>query len=375
MKLFATIRQHLGWKLFFSYLLIVLIAIVVLDVIAELQTPNALTRNIAQWQSLPETNPALLAMLEANFQTVIHQLLIPATLAGILAALAASIFTTRRIVQPIQAMMHASQHIVAGDYHERLAPPTQDELGALAQSFNQMAEALDQTEHRRMDLIGNVAHELRTPLASIQSTLEGLQDGIVPSEPETFLRLEREVSRMQRLVRDLEELSRVEARQFRLDLRAMDITEVIGLVAERLRWQFEDKHVALRFDVPPTLPNVNADANRLTQVLTNLLGNALQYTQENGTVTVRVRCEQNELRVAIQDTGIGIAPEHVPHLFERFYRVDKSRSRAGGGSGIGLTIAQHLIEAHGGRIWVESGGLGQGSTFTFALPISETRFP
>jgi histidine kinase len=186
--------------------------------------------------------------------------------------------------------------------------------------------------------------------------------------------LEREVRRMQRLVRDLEELSRVEARQFRLDRRATAIAELIGVVAERLRWQFEGKHVALRFDVPPDLPNVNVDANRLTQVLTNLLGNALLYTPENGIVTVRVRREQNELRVAIQDTGIGIAPEHVPHLFERFYRVDKSRSRAGGGSGIGLTIAQHLVKAHGGRIWVESAGLGHGSTFTFALPISETRF-
>ncbi len=375
MKFLTAIRQHLGWKLFLSYLLILIIGIVVLDVTAELQAPNALTRNIAPLQTLQETNPSLLATLEMNFQTIIHEHLLIATIAGILAALAASAFTTRRILQPIQAMMRASQRISAGDYHHRVAPPSQDELGALAESFNQMAETLDRTEHRRLDLIGNVAHELRTPLASIKSSLEGLIDGVIPSEPATFLALEREVSRMQRLVRDLEELSRVEAGQIRLELKPIDLAELIGIVAERLRSQFEDKRVALRFDIPAGLPTVNADASRLTQVLLNLLGNALQYTPSTGSVTVHMWRERNELCIAIQDTGIGIAPEYLPHLFERFYRVDKSRSRAGGGSGIGLTIAQHLVEAHGGRIWVESAGLGQGSTFIFALPISETRLP
>ena len=206
MKFLNALRHHLGWKLFLSYLLILVIGIVVLDVTAELQAPNALTRNIAPLQTLQETNPSLLIALETNFQTIIHEHLIIATLAGVLAALAASAFTTRRIVQPIQAMMPASQRISAGDYHHRVAPPSQDELGALAESFNQMADTLDRTEHRRLELIGNVAHELRTPLASMKSNLEGLVDGVIPSEPATFLALEREVSRMQRLERDLEEL-------------------------------------------------------------------------------------------------------------------------------------------------------------------------
>lgn len=370
MKFLAMIQHHLGWKLFLSYLLILVIGIVVLDVTAELQTPNALTHNIAPLQTLQETNPSLLATLETNFQTIIHEHLLIATTAGILAAIAASVFTTRRIVQPIQAMMRASQRISAGDYHHRVVPPSQDELGALAESFNQMADTLDRTEHRRLDLIGNVAHELRTPLASIKSSLEGLIDGVIPSEPATFLALEREVSRMQRLVRDLEELSRVEAGQIRLELKPIDLAELIGIVGERLRSQFEDKRVALRFDIPAGLPTVNADASRLTQVLLNLLGNALQYTLSTGSVTVHVWRERNELCVAIQDTGVGIAPEHLPHLFERFYRVDKSRSRAGGGSGIGLTIAKHLIEMHDGRLWASSPGQNQGSTFTFALPLA-----
>jgi histidine kinase len=176
---------------------------------------------------------------------------------------------------------------------------------------------------------------------------------------------------MQRLVRDLEELSRVEAGQIRIELKPVALAELIGVVAERLRSQFEDKRVTLHFDIPTGLPIVRADASRLTQVLLNLLGNALQYTPSDGNVTIRAWREHNELRVAIEDTGIGIPPEHLPHLFERFYRVDKSRSRAGGGSGIGLTIAKHLIEIHGGRLWATSSGLDQGSTFTFTLPLPD----
>ncbi len=343
MKWIRALQRHLGWKLFLSYVLILIIGIVALDTAAELPLP---------------------------FSATFDEHLIVATLVGLIAAIAASIFTTRRILQPIQAMMRASQRISAGDYHHRIAPPSQDELGALAESFNQMADTLDRTEHRRLELIGNVAHELRTPLASIKSNLEGLIDGVIPSEPATFLGLEREVSRMQRLVRDLEEMSRVEAGQIRLELKSVNLAELVGIVAEHLRSQFEDKSVTLRFDIPAGLPGVQADASRLTQVLLNLLGNALQYTPAEGTVTVRAWRERNVLSVAIQDTGIGIAPEHLPHLFERFYRVDKSRSRAGGGSGIGLTIAKHLIEMHGGHVSVASAGLGRGSTFTFTLPLA-----
>jgi histidine kinase len=374
MKLLTALQRRLGWKLFLSYVLILIIGVVVLDTTAELQTPNALTRNIAQLQALQESNPALVTNLEANFQATVHEHLVIATFAGIVAAIAASVFITRRILRPIQAMMHASQHISAGDYHERIAPPSQDELGALAQSFNQMADTLERTERRRMELIGNVAHELRTPLSSLKSNLEGLMDGVIPNEPETFLSLQREVGRMQRLVHDLDDLSRAEAGQIHLELRPAALADLIGVAAERLRPQFEDKGVVLRFDIPSDLPRAQADANRMIQVLLNLLGNALQYTPSNGTVTVRAWRERAELFVAIQDTGIGIASEHLPHIFERFYRVDKSRSRAGGGSGIGLTIAKHLVEAHGGRISATSPGINQGSTFTFTLPTPEPRF-
>ena len=370
MRLFAAISSRLGWKLFLSYLLVLVIGVVVLDTTAELQTASVLTRNITQLQILQITDPDLEADLASNLQRAVHQLLLLATFAGIVAAIAASIFTTQRILRPIQAMTHASQRISAGDYHERIEPPSQDELGALAASFNQMAEVLERTERRRLELIGDVAHELRTPLSGIQSTLEGVVDGVLQSEPATFLGLQREVSRMQRLVQDLEELSRVETRQVLVELRPVAFNELIEAAANRLRPQFEDKEVALRLEIPPRLPRPQADANRMTQVLLNLLGNALQYTPPGGEVTVRAQSDRAQLTVSIQDSGIGIAAEHLPHIFERFYRVEKSRSRAGGGSGVGLTIAKHLVEAHGGRLRATSAGLNQGSTFTFTLPLA-----
>jgi signal transduction histidine kinase len=370
MRFLTLLRQRLGWKLFLSYFLVLIIGVVVLDVTAELQTPKVLARNITTLQTMQVDNPGLLADLEAHLQQAVHDQLVVATLAGIVAAIVASIFTTRRILLPIQAMTRASQRISAGDYHERIEAPSQDELGAWATSFNQMAEALERTERRRLELIGDVAHELRTPLSGIKSSLEGLVDGVLPCEPDTFLGLQHEVSRMQRLVHDLADLSRAEAGQVHLELRPVDLGKLIDTAVARLHPQFEDKDVALRLEIPLGLPQAVVDANRMTQVLLNLLGNALQYTPSGGQVIIRAWAERGKLVVAVQDSGTGIAPEHLPHIFERFYRVDKSRSRAGGGSGIGLTIAKHLIEAHRGSIEASSPGLGQGSTFTFTLPLS-----
>lgn len=368
MRILAAIGNRLGWKIFLSYLLVLVIGVIVLDVTAELETPGLLTRNVTHLQILQNADPDVEAELARNLQRAVHQQLVVGTLAGVVAAIAASAFTTQRILRPIQAMTRASERIAAGDYDERIEPPSRDELGTLAASFNQMAGALQRTERRRLELIGDVAHELRTPLSGIQSTLEGIVDGVLACEPVTFLPLEREVHRMQRLVLDLEDLSLVETGQVVLDRRPVALKEVVEMVAARLRPQFEDKEVALCVEVPAGLPSVQADANRLTQVLINLLGNALHYTPSGGEVTVRVWSDRTELVAAVQDTGIGISAEHLSHIFERFYRVDKSRSRAGGGSGIGLTIAKHLIEAHGGRMWAASPGPNRGSTFTFTLP-------
>jgi len=370
MKFLSAIRERLGLKIFLSYLVIIAVGSIVLIGTAEFQTPAALNRHIALMQAVLGDNPDLVADLHENFDAAITEILTIAIVVALLAAIMVSIFTARRIIGPIHRMMEASHHIAAGDYHKRIQVPSNDELGALARTFNQMAEELEQTEQRRMELIGDVAHELRTPLSSIKSTMEGLVDEVLPADQSTFIGVQREVARLQRLVHDLAELSRAESGDISLDLRSAVLNELIQGAFDRLKSQYEDKGVGINSDIEADLPSVSVDTSRITQVLLNLLGNALQYSNSDGQVGVRVWREGQEIITEVQDTGIGIPVEHLPHIFERFYRVDKSRSRPGGGSGIGLTIAKHLVEAHGGRIWATSPGSGRGSTFTFTLPLS-----
>jgi histidine kinase len=193
-------------------------------------------------------------------------------------------------------------------------------------------------------------------------------DGVLPSTPETFNQIHREADRLSRLVDDLQELSRVEAKAYSLDVRSVAVSNLVQTTVKRLSPQAIAKRITIRSNLPSDLPPVQADEDRITQVLLNLVANAIQYTPEGGDITISAARKADEIHISVQDTGVGIPREHLANLFTRFYRVDKSRSRnAGGGSGIGLTIAKHLVEAHGGQIWVESTGEGQGSTFTFSL--------
>ncbi len=370
MKLLPTVRRSMSWKLLLSYLLIIVVAFVVLIGVAYFHTGTAIQHHIADMEAALHAGPEHATNLVASFHQAINEVILVGALAGVAAAVVVSAITTRRIVGPLRSMMQASRRIAAGDYHQRVRSASQDELGDLASSFNRMAEALEQTEQRRLALIGNVAHELRTPLASIRGVMEGMVDGVIEPEPGTFLDVQREVARLQRLVGDLEELSRAEAGQIPLHCQPVAPVELIGTAAARLQPQFEDKGVELSLDLPAGLPAINVDAERITQVLLNLLGNALQYTPAGGRVTVQAGVQREVVLVSVRDDGIGIAGDDLLHIFERFYRVDKSRSRAGGGSGIGLTIAKHLVEAHGGQIRAESPGLDQGSTFTFSLPLA-----
>jgi len=361
-------KFSLGIKLFLSYLAIVLVGMVALGGTAFLFAPAALDRHIAQMQTLMQS-PALAEDLRLNFYDAIGEILTVSTMAAIAAAAIISVFVTQRIVKPVRQIMEASARIAAGDYRHRVEVHEEDELGQLARTYNQMAERLGETEERRLELIGNVAHELRTPLSSIQALMEGLIDGVLAQESSTYLDVQHEISRLQRLVDDLQELSRAEAGQIRFSFQATDLEKLLQAAVERLSPQYEDKQVRLELDLPPTLPSIMADPDRITQVILNLLGNALQYTSETGTVIVRVEQEGAKVLLSVHDTGIGIDREQLPHIFERFYRVDKSRSRAGGGSGIGLTIARYLVEAHQGQIYVESPGINHGSTFVVELPV------
>jgi histidine kinase len=314
--------------------------------------------------------------LFTNFRRAVNEALTLSTLAAFLVAVAVSVFVSRRIVTPIREMMTVSRRIAEGHYKERVSVSggpawnELDELGRLAVSFNQMAAQLEQIEATRRELIGNVAHELRTPLATIKGSMEGLIDGVLPAEATTFQQIYREADRLQRLVTDLQELSRVEAGAFELNVQSVPVHDIVQSAVARLSRQFEEKSVNLETDIPADLPPVQADEGRIDQVLLNLVGNALQYTPSSGQVRITAHRQQDEVHIAVSDTGAGIAAEYLPLIFTRFYRVDKSRARVGGGSGIGLTIAKHLVEAHGGRIWAESGGPDGGSVFTFTLPIA-----
>lgn len=364
------LRRSLGWKLFISYLVVIAVGLVTLTLAAESVVPTAFNRHMAGMQMMMGGQMGMQTMADdlfTNFRAAFTEALVWATGLATVSAVVVSIFVARRVVTPVRYMMRASRHIANGHYQERVPESSSDELGQLARSFNQMAAALEQTETMRRELIGNVAHELRTPLTNIKGYMEGLIDGVLP-EPETYQLVYREADRLQRLVSDLQELSRVEAGAFELNLSRVPLTRLIEQTAARLRPQFEEKGVTLQIDASAGSLVVQADEDRLSQVLLNLVGNALQYTPAGGVVTIVAKPQGHDIHLLVQDNGIGIPAEHLPHLFDRFYRVDKSRSRVGGGSGIGLTIARHLIEAHGGHIWATSDGPARGSTFGFSLP-------
>jgi two-component system sensor histidine kinase BaeS len=377
------LRRHLGWKIFFSYLVVIVVGVVVLATATEFVVPSAFDRHLAAMGSMMTGMMGTDMMgtdlnndLFSNFRAAVNEALAVAALAATLAAIAVSVFVSRQVVIPVQEMMLASRRIAEGHYSERVQiaanvkSSEMDELDQLALSFNRMASTLEQVESKRRQLIGDVAHELRTPLTTIKDSMEGLIDGMLPSNEDAFQEIYREADRMERLVNDLQELSRVEVGAYDLELRPLAVSHLVDVTVQRLSRQFEEKGIVLDSNIPKGLPNVYADENRIYQVLLNLVGNALQYTPQGGRVEITADYAEGEVFITVTDTGIGIPKEHLENIFTRFYRVDKSRSRAGGGSGIGLTISKHLVEAHGGRIWVEDNQSRKGSVFTFTLPIA-----
>jgi histidine kinase len=214
-----------------------------------------------------------------------------------------------------------------------------------------------------------VAHELRTPLAGLEGYLEGLLDGVLPSDPETISAMQHEVRRLRRLVGDLQQLSRVEAGQTALRIEQVDLLELARRVVAQLRPQLLGQRLEVVVETRDEPLLIWADPDRIAQLLINLIGNAIRYTPEDSRITVRLTAADGRAQVAVEDTGIGIPPDALPYIFERFYRVDPSRSRSSGGSGIGLTIARHLAWAMGGELTAASAGPGQGSTFILSLPL------
>ena len=259
---------------------------------------------------------------------------------------------------------------------QRVSIRSRDEFGELASTFNQMAQNLADAETQRQRLVADVAHELRTPLTAIQGTLEGMQDGVLAMDEEQLSALYAETMLLNRLVGDLKLLSLAEAGQLQLEKQETDPDELIHQIVDRAKPLADPRNIHLEVELEPDLPHFWVDPGRITQVLNNLLGNALHYTPEGGTITVQgsVPRAGGEIQIAVLDTGPGIDAVDLPFIFDRFYRADKSRSRASGGSGLGLAIVKQLVEAHGGQVRAESPILvdqnrrGSGTKIILTLP-------
>jgi signal transduction histidine kinase len=361
-------------RLFLAHLAVLAIGAATLAVVAQTTAPSILDFHMTMMRGHQPMAPVMGdspdAALRDAFQGSLNQALLVGGAAALIAALIATVAVTKQIADPVQRLAAAARRLAAGRYAERVSAGETTELALLTSAFNEMAAALEQSEARRLQLIGDVAHELRTPISTLEGYLDGLADGVVEPNEETWALLREEAGRVRRLVEDLHALWRTEATPLQLDLTGVAPAALIESSVTRLGPDFAAKGLTLRVDVGEGLPMVRADPDRALQVLTNLLGNSLRYTPAPGEVAITAGREDGAVRFSVRDTGVGLAPEHLPRVFERFYRVDKSRSRAFGGSGVGLAIARALVEAMGGRVWVESPGPDRGATFSFTLPIA-----
>lgn len=352
-------------RLLASHVVVVVIGVTILLLAGRQLGPVFVDDHLRSMTHMMEGMAAAKAsQLEEGINAAFNRALLWAAIISVGVAAAAAIFASMRVVRPLDQIRRVARRLADGDYHQRVPIPREEELAAVANDVNALAQALEETEQRRLHLISEVAHELRTPVATLKGYLEGLLDGVFDPDPETLAAGIRETGRLERLAADLSALSRAE--EGRVDLRpeSLDLAGLANEVAERLRPQFQGQDVTLEVEPGPPLPVV-ADRDRTAQVLTNLVGNALAYTPTGGRVSIRPRLDGDVAQVEVSDTGRGLTTEQVAMVFERFYRVDRS---IGTGTGIGLTIARSLARLQGGDVTVSSSGPDLGSTFVLGLP-------
>ncbi|HMO11534.1 MAG TPA: ATP-binding protein, partial [Actinotalea sp.] len=312
------------------------------------------------------------AHAEAAFRTASGLALSIALGTAVVAALTVSLVLTRRIGTSLAALTAAARQVAGGRYEARVPTPNMGhEFEELVDAFNQMAARLESSERLRHRLLADVAHEVRTPVATLTAYLEGLEDGITELTPETVALLRAQGTRLTRLSEDLAAVTKAESGELQLAMVETPPVEVLGLAHLAARDRAAAAGVDLCLDKPPSaLPPIAVDPDRIAQVLGNLVDNALRHTPAGGRVTLAAARVRDGVALMVADTGEGIAAEHLPHLFERFYRADTARDRHSGGSGIGLAITKAIVEAHGGNVRAESQGRGRGSRFVVTLPVS-----
>ncbi len=327
---------------------------------------GAASASAAQIMVLPPAQSQPSSSQAAYIASIGRSLLIALAAAGAVAGLLA-LALSRRITGPLEALTAAARRMAQGDLAPRVPVAGNDEIAALGHAFNGMADALQRTERLRRNLVSDVAHELRTPLANVRGYLEAVQDGLMQPTPAVIASLHEETLLLNRLVDDLQELAQAEAGRLALAPHPAALGELLHKAAQATRPLGNGRQISLTVDAPPDLPLVQVDAERIGQVLRNLLGNAYAYTPPRGSIALAAARRNGHVEVAVHNSGEVIPAEHLPLLFERFYRVDPSRSRDTGGAGLGLAIVKQLVEAHGGRVWAESAP-DVGTTFRFTLP-------
>lgn len=364
--------RRLRTRLFLSYVVVVAAGAVAMFVVGALVTRTVYERRVGGF-GLGRGQGREGMVTESQLNSALDESLVPALLAGVgaallTAAIVAAIVGTR-VLRPVDELRAATRRMAAGDFATPVPVPAEAELASLAGDVNRLGEHLATIEQRRTQLLGEVTHEMRTPITVIRGRAEGLVDGVVPPSDEVFASIVDEATRLQRIVDDLTLLSRADEGTLEVELAELDLASVAVDAVERLRPQFEYAEVRLAVELgdPFTTLPVLGDVGRLTQVLSNLLGNALGHTPAGGSVTVRAGTDRSMAFVDVTDTGPGIAPDEVDRIFERFYRG----TDAGAGRGIGLTVARGLARAHGGDVLVRS--IEPGATFRLTVPLRQER--
>ncbi len=345
---------------------------------------DCLCQQIAQRQYTPES-PYACIVAEGNagyvmmtptgaeeqaFIGAFNNTLMLAILVAVLIAIILAILISRIITKPMRQLATAAEKIASGDLSQRIENVSKDEIGEMSASFNTMAEQLEKKEKSRRQLTADIAHELRNPLSIIQGNLEAWLDGVIKPKPDQIASVYDETVLLSRLITDLKDLSMAEAGQLKLHQSPLDISEIIKSEASNIKNRCLEKKVSLSTELLHGLPLAFVDNDRIRQVLHNLLDNALRHTPTGGTIKITASTDSSRwITIRVSDSGSGIHPEDLPHVFDHFYKADRSRQRGYSGAGIGLAIVRQLVEAHGGKVWVES-QLGKGSSFYFTLPVA-----
>jgi len=339
-------KQRLLWKLLLANLPVIAVIILIIWLAIDHLAANYFMVLMDEYMVAPtETHQA--------FLQAIHRTLIGATLAALAVALLLSYLITRRVLRPLLQMTRATRDVATGQFSARVEVASGDEVGELGSAFNRMADSLEQLEKLRKTMVADVAHELRTPLTNLRGYLEGLSDEVIPPGQPTFRMLQQEILRLVHLVDDLQQLARADAAGAFLDRRPLELGGLVSQLLALYRQEIEAKQLQVTVSIPPET-TVFADRDKLLQALRNLLDNACKYTPAGESLRIDAERTDGSLRLVFTNRGVEIPERELPLIFERFYRVDPSRSRDAGGAGIGLAIVKQLIEAHGGRVGAES---------------------